>query len=465
MEALLMKYPRLVLLPTALLVLMALAVSSADGGKASRVLLVCDVQTQGPSDTVADLKRILTDSGRFALRVCEAPEALSAASLANFDLVVLNTPLAPGSETERTLAAWVATGKGLLVARGGLAISGVPGPWPLSAGKGGPTPVRFLDVRLANTSHPIVRGMDESFRTVDGLPGALQLHPDADAVAAVEIDGSRVPVLATTAHGSGRIACLALGANASALHGPKVRALFARSAEWAATGAVTLPAVLEPNGHAAGAVKGLLITGGHEHEAAFYSLFTDDPDIDWLPVDSAASAFQRDLRQKYDVVIFYDFTRDLDETAKSNLRAFVESGKGVVVLHHALLNYQTWSWWSEEVVGGRYRLQTEGRFPSSSVKDHQTMEMTPAAEHPVLKGIGPFQIVDEAYKNMFQSPRIKPLLVTDHPASDSTLAWIGPGDSFRVIAIQLGHGHSAFGHPAYRALVHNAVVWAAGRAP
>jgi type 1 glutamine amidotransferase len=31
------------------------------------------------------------------------------------------------------------------------------------------------------------------------------------------------------------------------------------------------------------------------------------------------------------------------------------------------------------------------------------------------------------------------------------------------VAIQLGHGHSAFGHPSYRALVHNAVLWAAGK--
>ena len=32
----------------------------------------------------------------------------------------------------------------------------------------------------------------------------------------------------------------------------------------------------------------------------------------------------------------YDFSRELDETGKKNLRDFVESGKGVVVLHHAL---------------------------------------------------------------------------------------------------------------------------------
>jgi type 1 glutamine amidotransferase len=62
------------------------------------------------------------------------------------------------------------------------------------------------------------------------------------------------------------------------------------------------------------------------------------------------------------------------------------------------------------------------------------------------------------------SPKIRPLLTTDNPTSDVNLAWIGPCRTSRVVAIQLGHGHSAFGHPSYRTLVHNAVRWAAGKA-
>jgi type 1 glutamine amidotransferase len=61
------------------------------------------------------------------------------------------------------------------------------------------------------------------------------------------------------------------------------------------------------------------------------------------------------------------------------------------------------------------------------------------------------------------STKIRPLLNTDNVTSDVNLAWIGPCETSRVVVIQLGHGHSAFGHPAYRALVHNAVRWAAGK--
>ena len=74
----------------------------------------------------------------------------------------------------------------------------------------------------------------------------------------------------------------------------------------------------------------------------------------------------------------YDFSRDLDEKGKKNLRDFVESGKGIVVLHHALLNYQKWTWWYQDVVGGSYRLSREGDIPSSTVKNDQDIAVTPA---------------------------------------------------------------------------------------
>jgi len=74
---------------------------------------------------------------------------------------------------------------------------------------------------------------------------------------------------------------------------------------------------------------------------------------------------------------------------------FVEGGKGIVVLHHALLNYQKWPWWYED--------------------------------------------------------------------SDRLLAWIGPCATSRVVAIQLGHGPAIFSNPEYRTMVHNAILWSAGR--
>jgi hypothetical protein len=210
-------------------------------------------------------------------------------------------------------------------------------------------------------------------------------------------------------------------------------------------------------------VRALLITGGHDHEISFYSLFDGYKDLDRLPVSSSDIAFQSDLRGKYDTLIMYDFSRDLNETGRKNLRDFVEGGKGIVVLHHALLNYQKWPWWYEDVVGGSYRLQKKEDAPSSSYKGDQQISVVPAEKHPIIAALKPFQTLDETYKNMWFSPRVRPLLMTDNPNSDRLLAWIGPGAASRVVAIQLGHGPGIFRNPEYRTMVHNAILWSAGR--
>ena len=199
-------------------------------------------------------------------------------------------------------------------------------------------------------------------------------------------------------------------------------------------------------------MKGLLITGGHDHDASFYTIFNDVKELASLPVVSSATAFKTDLRGKCDVVIMYDFSRDLDDVGKKNLRDFVESGGGVVVLHHALLDYQNWTWWTDQAVGGSYRLSREGNRPSSSVKNNQQLSVTPADKHPVTAGIEPFHIEDETYKNMRFSPKVRPLLTTDNPTSDTNLAWIGPDDRvFGSSPFSFGHGPTAFGNSSYRA--------------
>jgi type 1 glutamine amidotransferase len=207
----------------------------------------------------------------------------------------------------------------------------------------------------------------------------------------------------------------------------------------------------------------LIINGGHEHEAAFYGLFDGYQDLGWPVVTDSTLAFKQDLRAKYDVLVFYSFTRDLDENGKKNLRDFVESGKGVVVLHHGILSFQKWPWWYEEVVGGLYRLERQGSIPNSTVKFGEEHSITAAGKHPITDGLTPFRVTDETYKGLFISTNVQPLLFTDNVTSDRTVAWIGPCKTSKVVFIQLGHDHTPFRHPAYRALVHNSILWVGGK--
>ncbi len=209
-------------------------------------------------------------------------------------------------------------------------------------------------------------------------------------------------------------------------------------------------------------IRTLIVTGGHDHEPSFYSVF-DDPQIRGN-VDPHPNAFQNDITKRYDVVVLYDLVRDLNSDKKrANLRAFVEAGKGVVVLHHAIGNNINWNWWTDEVVGGRYRFQPEGETAASSFKHDETVKVKVVKKHPVTAGLEDFTIHDETYKGMWISSRVETLLRTDNPTSDGPIAWLGLHPKARVVYIQLGHDHYAHRNPNFQKLIVNAIVWAGNR--
>src|SRR5262249_44825642 len=135
---------------------------------------------------------------------------------------------------------------------------------------------RFVDVRIARPEHPIVRGARVEYRPSDALIDGLAVRPNAEGIVSVPggAGGHAEGDLALGASdlSRGRVVGLALGHDASAMHEKGFATLFARSSEWVASGAVTLPPEFGLGGPRPEAVKALLITGGHDHEAAFYTL-------------------------------------------------------------------------------------------------------------------------------------------------------------------------------------------------
>ncbi len=420
------------------------------------------------------LRKLLTDSGRFEVRVNESPAGLTARTLAGFDVVVddYSGPRL-GTEADKALEAFVRAGKGLVVTHGGLGPpAGEAGgsrqglanltkaSWPPKATARGEVPFQLFDMKIVLAEHPVMQGLKGPLRTADMPRRGFTLSSDANILVATDKGD---PLLFSSSHGKGRVFCDALGHDLGAMLEKAFITTFLRGAEWAATGKVTLPGEIGVPGPETNGVRVLVITGGHDHETSFYGLFDGYKDIGWVSVADSKLAFQQDIRARYDVLVFYDFTRELDDIGKKNLREFVESDKGIVVLHHGILDFQKWPWWYEEVVGGLYRLERLGSIPNSTVKFGEEHWITPAGQHPITAGIGPFHVTDETYQGLFISPKITPLLTTDNATSDSTVAWVGPCTTSRVVFIQLGHDHSPFRHPSYRALVHNSILWSAGK--
>ena len=238
---------------------------------------------------------------------------------------------------------------------------------------------------------------------------------------------------------------------------------FVRGVEWAGTGAVTLPPKF-PEDRAASPIRVELVTGGHDHDPEFHSVFAGRADLQ-VNVNPHPAAFARDMRKDTDVLVLYDLvqTAALDDWQRKNLREFLESGKGMVVLHHAIADYDDWPWWSEHVVGGKYLLKPEGERPASTYKHDEDVYVQPATEHAITRGLAPLYLRDETYKGMWISPGVTVLLKTDNPTSDGPVAWISPYEKSRVVYIQLGHGSFAHENPDYQELVHRAILWAGGR--
>lgn len=210
-------------------------------------------------------------------------------------------------------------------------------------------------------------------------------------------------------------------------------------------------------------VRVLVVTGGHTYETSFYRLFEDQPDIE-ATVDPHPMPYRRgDLRPNYDVLLLYDSVQEITDEERKNLTDFVESGKGVVVLHHALVDYSDWQWWYEEVVGARWlKSQNKPLRWKTTWKHDVDMVAVPAKEHPLVDGVGRFEVNDETYKGMWFSPDVTVVLKTDHPTSDGPLVWISPYKKSRVVSIELGHGRKAHMNPNFQRLVRNAILWSAG---
>lgn len=464
-------------------VTLALAAAAVLSGAPVRVLMITG-QTDLPHHdwrkSTPFLRQALENTGRFEVRTLEEPRGLNAAALAGYDAVVLNYN-GPrwGAAAESALEDFVRSGKGLLAFHGvsyGEFYGQVfekrwtkgPGPgWTAYAGMLGvswkPENIghsarHVFPVKWTDREHPVARGLEPQFLANDELYHRMDHKPNIHVLAAAYSDpamngtGKQEPIVWTVPFGRGRVLHTTLGHDLSAMAQPGFLAVFTRGLEWVATGEVAPPAVKpEP-------VRVLVVTGGHSYPPQFYSLFDGQEDLRWSHATTQAQAFRPDMQKKYDVLLLHDMYESIGEKERAALEGFVEARKGVVSIHHAIVDYTSWPWWHEQVIGGKY-------FTDKS-KFHEGVEViaTPvkgANKHPVMRGVPPLVLRDEVYSGMWHSPGITVLMETAHAENDRPVVYVGPYP--KAVYIQFGHEAETFSHPGYRQLVRNAILWTAGR--
>lgn len=246
----------------------------------TRVLIISGRNNHDWRTTTPFLKQLLLDTGRFDVHVNEEPARLTAATLAPYHAVVLdyNGPRW-GAVAEQALQQFVQSGKGLVVVHGASwAFNGLPvladrhirtdlieppwpeyrrmigGIWSLDPPPTAHAPRHRFTVKLADRTHPIARGLPESFETNDELYHNMRMQEGARVLAMAWDDpankstsssgyagtGKDEPILWTVAYGRGRVFHTTLGHDVEAMRAPGFSSTFLRGAEWAATGTITV---------------------------------------------------------------------------------------------------------------------------------------------------------------------------------------------------------------------------------
>ena len=203
----------------------------------------------------------------------------------------------------------------------------------------------------------------------------------------------------------------------------------------------------------------------------------------------------------YDALVLYDMPgidfRAADgphfvepsEEFKQGFRALLESGKGVVALHHAIAGWPAWEEYAE-LLGGRFLYKSatlRGKaLPDSGYRHDVPHEIRTVASHPVLDGIPEtFTLTDEVYLSEVLEDSVTPLLRSgydftrdnfysatlaisgtmysnegwSHDDGSNFVGWVKRARNAPLVYLQPGDGPSTYADANYRRLVANAIRW------
>jgi type 1 glutamine amidotransferase len=168
--------------------------------------------------------------------------------------------------------------------------------------------------------------------------------------------------------------------------------------------------------------------------------------------------------ERYDVIVLHFMNWESPspgEKARDNLRRVVAAGKGLVLVHFACGAFQDWP---------EFR-QLAGRVYDPKLRPHDPrgpFVVTPVtADHPITKGLKPFEADDELYTCLAGDTPVE-LLATarssvDH--QDYPMAFVLTLGKGRIFHSPLGHDAKALGMPGVGELFRRGTAWAAGQPP
>ncbi len=155
------------------------------------------------------------------------------------------------------------------------------------------------------------------------------------------------------------------------------------------------------------------------------------------------------ILQYYDALMIYGNHDRITPDQEQALLSFVEGGKGLVAIHSASAEFTN----SEKyiaLVGAQFQRHGTGEFTAEIVQP----------DHPVMKGLHPFETWDETYVHTKHNPQNRTVLMERVDANGrEPYTWVRTQGQGRVFYTAYGHDVRTWSKPEFAALIENGVSW------
>ena len=138
------------------------------------------------------------------------------------------------------------------------------------------------------------------------------------------------------------------------------------------------------------------------------------------------------------------------EPTRAALVSFVREGKGFVVVHAGGSSFYDWPEY-QQLAGASWKLGQTSHGPP------HLFTVAPVAEHPVTRGLKPFQTTDE----LWLRPGTDPQALVLATAEGQPIALVGQFGRGRTFTLLLGHSADLMDSPGFSLLLGRGTEWAA----
>ena len=161
--------------------------------------------------------------------------------------------------------------------------------------------------------------------------------------------------------------------------------------------------------------------------------------------------------EQADLLVFYFWNHDWNAERYQQLDAYLEQGRGIVLLHSATIADK-----DPEQLAARIGLAAQPG-PTKYLHCPLDLKIVAAPDHPITRGLKQIHLVDEPYWPMIgDTNKVQVLATTEQEGKSWPMLWTFQRGKGRVFASIIGHYSWTHDDPMFRILALRGLAWAAG---